>query len=114
LQLPRRRRSAVERRRIVEETFEPGSSVARVARKYGVNANQVFSVAHLVPQGQTRRHADDAGEVVAGVSGRASGSSSRGRGAGGPGSGGHDPDQACWPMSRAEQNQSQASGAEQK
>ena len=40
---PRRRRSAVERRRIVEETLEDGLSVARVALKYGVNANQVFS-----------------------------------------------------------------------
>ena len=39
---PRRRRSAVERRRIVEETLEAGASVARVALKYGVNANQVF------------------------------------------------------------------------
>ena len=40
--VPRRRRSAVERRRVVEETLEPGASVARVALKYGVNANQVF------------------------------------------------------------------------
>jgi len=38
----RRRRSAEERRLIVEETLEVGSSVARVARKYGINANQVF------------------------------------------------------------------------
>lgn len=28
--------------RIVEETLQPGASVSRVARKYGVNANQVF------------------------------------------------------------------------
>jgi transposase len=39
---PRRRRSAEERRRIVEETLEAGSSVARVARRYGINANRVF------------------------------------------------------------------------
>ena len=51
LQLPRRRRSAVERRRIVEETFEPGSSVARVACKYGVNANQVFQWRTLYRKG---------------------------------------------------------------
>ena len=38
----RRRRSAEERRLIVEETLEVGSSVARVSRKYGINANQVF------------------------------------------------------------------------
>jgi len=31
-----------ERRLIVEETLEAGSSVARVAMKHGVNANQVF------------------------------------------------------------------------
>src|SRR5437879_6609599 len=40
--LPRRRRSVEEKRRIVEETLEAGASVARVARRHGVNANQVF------------------------------------------------------------------------
>jgi len=35
-------RSKEERRRIVEETFKPGASVALVARGNGVNANQVF------------------------------------------------------------------------
>ena len=39
----RRKRSALERRRIVEETLVPGASVARVARSHGVNANQVFA-----------------------------------------------------------------------
>ena len=38
----RRRRSVEEKRRSVEETLEPGASVARVARAHGVNANQVF------------------------------------------------------------------------
>jgi transposase len=38
----RRQRSVAEKRRIVEETLEPGASVARVARAHGVNANQVF------------------------------------------------------------------------
>jgi transposase len=38
----RRKYSIAEKRRIVEETFEPGASVARVARAHGVNANQVF------------------------------------------------------------------------
>ncbi len=38
----RRFRSVAEKRRIVEETLEPGASVARVARAHGVNANQVF------------------------------------------------------------------------
>ena len=48
---PRRRRSAEERRRIVEETLESGSSVARVARKYGINANQVFMWRRLYRSG---------------------------------------------------------------
>lgn len=39
----RRRYSVAEKRRIVEESFEPGTSVARVARARGVNANQVFT-----------------------------------------------------------------------
>jgi transposase len=35
-------RPAAEKRRIVELTFQPGASVARVAQAEGVNANQVF------------------------------------------------------------------------
>jgi transposase len=34
---PCRRRSAAERRRVVEETLEAGASVARVALKHSVN-----------------------------------------------------------------------------
>ncbi len=55
---PRRRRSAQERLQIVEESFVHGMSVARVARKYGINANQVFQWrrmqqdGRLVPQAQ--------------------------------------------------------------
>jgi transposase len=41
-QATRRRRSVDEKRRIVEETLEAGTSVARVARRHAVNANQVF------------------------------------------------------------------------
>jgi transposase len=41
-QIARRRRSVEEKRRIVEETLETGASVARVARRHAVNANQVF------------------------------------------------------------------------
>ena len=41
---PRRRRCSAEvRRLIVEEALEPGASVARVARKHEINANQVFA-----------------------------------------------------------------------
>ena len=38
----RLRRTREEKRRIVEATFVPGASIARVAREHGVNANQVF------------------------------------------------------------------------
>ena len=38
----RLRRSIEEKRRIVEETLRPRASVARVARRHEVNANQVF------------------------------------------------------------------------
>jgi transposase len=52
VELPRRRRrSAAERRLIVEETLEAGTSVARVAQKYGVNANQVFQWRRLYRDG---------------------------------------------------------------
>ena len=48
---PRKRRSVVEKRRIVEETLEPEASVARVARAHGVNANQVFAWRRQYRQG---------------------------------------------------------------
>jgi hypothetical protein len=38
----RQRRSAGEKRRIMEAALVPGASIARVAREQGVNANQVF------------------------------------------------------------------------
>jgi transposase len=47
----RRYRSAEERRRIVEETLVPGTSVAIVARAHGVNANQVFGWRKLYHSG---------------------------------------------------------------
>jgi transposase len=49
---PRRRRSAAERCRVVEETLEAGASVAKVALKYGVNANQVFQWRRLYRDGK--------------------------------------------------------------
>jgi len=42
----------MERRRIVEETLEAGASVARVALKHGVNANQVFQWRRLYSDGK--------------------------------------------------------------
>ena len=42
----------MERRRVVEETFEVGASVARVALKHGINANQVFQWRRLYRDGK--------------------------------------------------------------
>jgi transposase-like protein len=49
--LQRRRHSVEEKRRVVEETLEPGASVARAARSHGVNANQVFAWRRQYRQG---------------------------------------------------------------
>ena len=48
----RQYRSKQERRRIVEESLEPGASVAVVARSHGVNANQVFNWRKLYSKGK--------------------------------------------------------------
>ena len=47
-----RRRSVKERREIVEETLVAGASVARVARRHDVNANQVFYWRKLYREGR--------------------------------------------------------------
>ena len=56
---PRRRRSVEERRLIVEETLEASASVARVAMKHGVNANQVFKWRRLHESGRLGPRARD-------------------------------------------------------
>ena len=61
---PRRRRSAVERRRVVEETLEDGASVARVALKHGVNANQVFQWRRLYRDGKLGVSAEPAMKLL--------------------------------------------------
>jgi transposase len=48
----RQRRSVAEKLRIVRLTFEPDASVAEVARKQGVNANQLFKWRRLFERGQ--------------------------------------------------------------
>ena len=48
----RRWRSTLERRRIVEETLEAGASVARIALRHGVSANQVFQWRRLLRDGK--------------------------------------------------------------
>ena len=48
----RRRRSKLERRRIVEESLIPGATVAEIARHHRVNANQVHGWRKLYRQGR--------------------------------------------------------------
>lgn len=48
---PRRLRPMAEKRAIVEETLEPGASVAVVARRHEVNANLVFGWRKLYSAG---------------------------------------------------------------
>ena len=52
LKKKQRRRTIKERRDIVEETLLPGASVARVARRHEVNANQVFYWRKLYGEGR--------------------------------------------------------------
>jgi transposase len=47
----RRRFTADEKRRIVEETTVPGHSVSSVSRRYGVSPSQVFKWRRLVEEG---------------------------------------------------------------
>jgi len=53
----RRWRTLSEKRRIAELTFEPGASVAVVARANGVNANQVSSGVVLLQRGELNEDA---------------------------------------------------------
>jgi len=48
----RRWRTLSEKRRIAELTFEPGASVAVVARANGVNANQLFKWRRALKRGE--------------------------------------------------------------
>ena len=58
----RRYRSKQERRAVVEETLRPGASVAVIARRHGVNANQVFQWRKLYREG--RLDAEPAAHLV--------------------------------------------------
>jgi transposase len=78
----RRRRSVEEKRRIVEETLEAGASVARVARRHAVNANQVFYWRKKYREGRLGKSQSSKllpvtlSDISWGKSGRASGGSS--------------------------------------
>ena len=51
----RRRWPIEEKRRIAEETFRPGASVARTAQSYALNANQLFLWRRLYREGRLGR-----------------------------------------------------------
>ena len=55
----RRRRTKAERRKIVEESYLPGASIARVAWSHAVNANQVHQWRRLYELGLLN---EDSGE----------------------------------------------------
>ena len=57
--LKRQRRSIAEKRKIVEQAMLPGSSVAAVARQYGVNANMVHYWRNLYRQGRLGEKKND-------------------------------------------------------
>ena len=50
----RKYRPVEEKRRIVEDTLQPGASVSRVARMHGVNANQLFGWRRLYLEGRLK------------------------------------------------------------
>src|SRR5258708_29293291 len=78
----RRQRSVEEKRRIVEETLGAGASVARVARRHAVNANQVFYWRKKYREGRLGKNQSNKllpvtlSDISCGKSGRTSGTSS--------------------------------------
>ena len=56
---PRRRWPEETKRKIVEETFKPGASVAIVARRHELNANVVFAWRRLYRAGEIAKAAAD-------------------------------------------------------
>jgi transposase-like protein len=63
----RRLRSVEEKRRIVEETLVPGTSVAEIARRHGLNANLLFGWRRLHEQGRSAHSAFNRHFVNVGV-----------------------------------------------
>ena len=61
---PRRRHAIEQKRRIVEETLQPGASVARVARAHEVNANQVFAWRRLYRQGLLEHRSGESARLL--------------------------------------------------
>jgi transposase len=63
--LKRQHRSPELKRQIVEATFIQGASVARVARAYGVNTNQVYAWRRGYQQGLLKRGKGGRPELLA-------------------------------------------------
>src|SRR5207249_5155518 len=66
----RRRWTASEKVRMVEETFEPGMTVNLVARRRGVAPNQLFTWRRLVAQGSLTAAGSGEDVVPASIIGR--------------------------------------------
>src|ERR1700722_4955513 len=64
----RRRRnwSADQKQRIIAESFAPGASVADVARRYGLNANMLFTWRRREPAAGVANHVGEAMNIVPG------------------------------------------------
>lgn len=62
----RRGRSASEKARIVNETYQPGTSVSAVARRHGIAPNQLFQWrrGYVDRVGPVRRHVPPSGSTA--------------------------------------------------
>ena len=70
----RNHRTAAEKRKIVEETLAPGTSVSIVARRHDVNANQLFSWRRQYQKGELKdRKRSTPALIPVGILGGASG-----------------------------------------
>ena len=61
----RRFRTLHEKRQIVQASLQPGSSVAEVARRHGLNANLLFAWRRLLAQGLLGGHTRRSGQTRA-------------------------------------------------
>jgi transposase len=61
---PRRRWPEATKRKIVEQTFEPGASVAIVARRHELNANVVFAWRRLYRAGEFGKPTEGGAELI--------------------------------------------------
>jgi transposase len=60
----RRNWSADQKQRIIAESFAPGASVADVARRYGLNANMLFTWRRREPAAGVANHVGESMNIV--------------------------------------------------